>query len=72
MPVRRRDGEEEAGDQRKADQRGRNDVRRGFSHMCLSFRGVGCEGREKMWIEVWGCPPQEGQRGLGFNPILLR
>ena len=45
------------------------DVRRKRSHMSLSVKSVGCEGQEKLWTEVWGSTPQEGQRRLEISLI---
>ena len=39
-------------------------------HRSLSVRGVGCKKQEKIWMEVWGSPPLEGQRGLGISERL--
>ena len=49
-----------------------SDVRRGRSHRFLSIKGVGCEGQEKIWTNVFGSLPQERQSGVTISPILSR
>ena len=63
-------GEEEAGNQRKRDQKWTSVSY--VSHTSVTVRVVGCGGQQKMWREVCGSTPEEGQRGLGISPILSR
>ena len=43
-----------------------SDARCGRSDRSNSVRGVECEEYEKTWTVVWGCNPQEGNRGHGL------
>ena len=45
----------------------RERIRRGRSHKSLTFRGVGCEGQEKTWVELRGSSPQ-GDWRLVLSP----
>ena len=61
MLIRRR-GFTEKGRKKRYINKGRPE------HRSLSVRGVGCEGLEKIWMEVWCGVPQHwtGRRGLGL------
>ena len=47
-----------------------SDARHGRFDRSLSVRGSGYEWQYKIWTEVWGSTPQEGQRRLGISHIL--
>ena len=42
------------------------------SPMFFMIRDVGCEVHDKIWMDIRGSSPQEGQRGMGISSILPR